>query len=47
MQSPYDRLPAAAEGVVRDTVWTLSRDSAGLYIAFGSAVAHRSGVELG
>lgn len=32
--SPYDRLPAKAEGVVRDAVWTLSRMSAGLHIDF-------------
>ena len=29
-----DRLPGAAEGVVRDAIWTLSRDSAGMYIDF-------------
>ena len=25
LMSPYDRLPAAAHGVVRDEVWSLSR----------------------
>ncbi len=32
--APYDRLPARAEGVVRDPVWSLSRDSAGLAVRF-------------
>lgn len=31
---PYDRLPAKAEGVVRDRVWQLSRQSAGLVLRF-------------
>lgn len=31
---PYDRLPADAEGVVRDVVWTLGHDSAGLALRF-------------
>jgi len=30
----YDRLPAKAEGLVRDAVWNLSHDSAGLAIRF-------------
>jgi len=30
----YDRLPASAEGKVRDAVWNLSRNSAGLMIRF-------------
>jgi len=30
----YDRLPAKAEGVVRDAVWNLSRQSAGLCVRF-------------
>ena len=30
----YDRLPAKAEGVVRDAVWGLSRHSAGLCVRF-------------
>ena len=30
----YDRLPAKAEGKVRDAVWNLSRDSAGLSVRF-------------
>src|SRR5690242_4953329 len=33
-KSPYDRLPARAEGVVRAPVWNLSRQSAGLYARF-------------
>lgn len=32
--APYDRLPAKAEGVVRDAVWNLSRDSAGMAVRF-------------
>jgi hypothetical protein len=32
--TPYNRLPAAAEGVVRSAVWGLSLDSAGLFVAF-------------
>lgn len=32
--APFDRLPAAAEGVVRDPVWRLSRDSAGMAARF-------------
>ena len=32
--APYDRLPARAEGVVRDPVWNLSRNSAGLCVRF-------------
>jgi hypothetical protein len=34
--SAYDRLPARAQGVVREPVWFLSRDSAGLCVHFGS-----------
>jgi hypothetical protein len=30
----YDRLPAKAKGIVRDPVWDLSRDSAGLRVRF-------------
>jgi lysophospholipase L1-like esterase len=30
----YDRLPAKAEGIVRDAVWSLSRHSAGLHFRF-------------
>ena len=33
-QSPFDRLPAKAEGIVRDPVWNLSRDSAGIAARF-------------
>lgn len=33
-KSPFDRLPAKAEGVVRQPVWNLSLDSTGLYVAF-------------
>ncbi len=32
--SPYDRLPEKASGVVRDAVWNLSRDSAGMAVRF-------------
>ncbi|MBP7141826.1 MAG: DUF1080 domain-containing protein [Opitutaceae bacterium] len=34
MKHPFDRLPAAAEGVVRDPVWKLGEDSTGLRIRF-------------
>ena len=34
MKSPFDRLPASAEGVVRDVVWDLSRHSAGICVKF-------------
>ena len=34
VKSPYDRLPARAEGVVRQAVWDLSRDSAGVLVRF-------------
>ena len=34
--SPYDRLPARAEKTVREAVWNLSRDGAGLMIRFRS-----------
>ena len=34
MKSYYDRLPAKAEGVVRDVVWQLSRQPAGLCASF-------------
>src|SRR3954454_19007452 len=33
-KAPFDRLPARAEGLVRDPVWGLSRQSAGLYVRF-------------
>jgi hypothetical protein len=33
-KSPYDRLPARAEGKVREPVWNLSRDSAGMCVRF-------------
>lgn len=33
-KAPYDRLPAKAEGKVRDAVWNLSRDSAGMCVRF-------------
>ncbi|MFC1682826.1 SGNH/GDSL hydrolase family protein [Candidatus Zixiibacteriota bacterium] len=35
-ESPYDRLPAKAKDMVRETVWNLSRHSAGLRIRFTS-----------
>lgn len=34
VKSPYDRLPAKAEGQVRADVWNLSRHSAGLVVPF-------------
>jgi len=37
VKSPYDRLPARAEGVVRPAVWNLSRDSAGALVRFTAA----------
>ena len=36
LKSPYDRLPAKAEKVVRGPVWSLSRHSAGLCVRFRS-----------
>lgn len=33
-KAPFDRLPARAEGKVRDAVWSLSRHSAGLHVRF-------------
>lgn len=35
-KAPFDRLPARAEGVVRDAVWNLSRHSSGICIRFVS-----------
>jgi lysophospholipase L1-like esterase len=35
-KAPYDRLPAAAEGVVRKEVWDLSRNSAGMAVRFAT-----------
>jgi len=32
--TPYDRLPKRAEGVVREPVWNLSQDSAGMVVSF-------------
>lgn len=34
VRSPYDRLPAKAEKVVRRAVWNLSRHAAGLHVRF-------------
>lgn len=34
LKAPFDRLPAKAEGKVRDAVWNLSRHSAGLAVRF-------------
>ncbi len=34
VKSPFDRLPARAEGVVRQAVWDLSRDSSGVLVRF-------------
>jgi hypothetical protein len=36
VKAPFDRLPARAEGSVRDAVWNLSRDSAGMCVRFAS-----------
>ena len=33
-KAPFDRLPGKAQGVVRDPVWSLSRDTAGLCVRF-------------
>ena len=33
-KADFDRLPARAKGVVRDAVWNLSRDSAGICVRF-------------
>jgi lysophospholipase L1-like esterase len=33
-KQPFDRLPANAEGIVREPVWKLSQDSAGLSVRF-------------
>ncbi len=35
-EHPYDRLPACAKGVVREEVWDLGQQSAGLYARFVS-----------
>jgi len=32
VKSPYDRLPARAEHVIRQEVWDLSRDSSGVVV---------------
>ncbi|MEM1442572.1 MAG: SGNH/GDSL hydrolase N-terminal domain-containing protein, partial [Verrucomicrobiota bacterium] len=36
LKSRYDRLPAKAEGIVRDAVWNLSRHSAGISFRFNT-----------
>jgi lysophospholipase L1-like esterase len=36
LKAPFDRLPAKAEGKVRDAVWGLSRNSAGICVRFAS-----------
>lgn len=36
LDSPYDRLPAKAEGIVREAVWGLSRHTAGVYLSFAT-----------
>ena len=38
-KSPYDRLPGRAEGVVRQAVWDLSRDSSGVLVRFVASTA--------
>lgn len=37
--APYDRLPARAEGLVREPVWSLSRHSAGICLRFHTDAA--------
>ncbi len=36
LAAPFDRLPKKAQGVVRDAVWNLSRNSAGMCVRFVS-----------
>jgi lysophospholipase L1-like esterase len=36
-QSPFDRMPAKAEKTIREAVWSLSHDSAGLNVRFTAA----------
>jgi hypothetical protein len=36
-KSPYDRLPARAEALVRDAVWNLSRHASGIVVPFRTA----------
>ena len=36
VKAPFDRLPAMAEGVVREAVWNLSRHSAGMAVRFAT-----------
>src|SRR5688572_18972529 len=36
VKAPFDRLPARAEESVRDAVWNLSRDSAGMCVRFAT-----------
>src|SRR5688572_20437582 len=43
LKNPYDRLPARAEKQVRDVVWNLSNQSAGLMIRFR---ANTSGIKI-
>ncbi len=38
-KAPFDRLPMRAEGVVRQAVWDLSRDSSGVLVRFVSDTA--------
>ena len=38
-KAPFDRLPARAEGYVRDVVWDLSRHSTGLCARFTTDAA--------
>ena len=42
-KAPFDRLPANAEGVVRQPVWDLSRHAAGLCVRFVSDATTVSG----
>jgi lysophospholipase L1-like esterase len=36
VQSPFDRLPAKAEGIVKDRVWALARHTSGLNVQFST-----------
>ena len=47
-EGPYDRLPSRAKGLVRDEVWNLSRQPAGLTVRFETDAAEiRARWELG
>lgn len=47
VETPFDRLPLRAKGVVREQVWRLSTDSSGMFVTFRAATpAMRFEVEL-